>query len=202
LDPKDPNWMVVAAGTATSPPQLYYSHDAGKHWKASSGLSTRVQRNATIYFPTHRLYAAFNPNWQKTIVVADHDPSTDNLEFYVSANGGASFLHVSTLAQPKSQRPWPHVILPEAEKGNGYYYATRFYGNRIAFNPNAKPKTKPALVATTRFGAFISYDVGSTWQRIDTTAIAHHFVGLAWNGGYVYLASFGEGVLKSTKPLQ
>ncbi len=82
------------------------------------------------------------------------------------------------------------------------YYATRFYGNRLAFNPAAKSNATPALVLTTRFGAFISYDTGSSWRRIDLKSIAHHFIGVVWNDGYVYLASFGEGVIRSSSRLQ
>jgi hypothetical protein len=82
-----------------------------------------------------------------------------------------------------------------------FYYATRFYGNRVVFNP--KPQSgDPAVVETTRFGAFLSRDLGTTWTRIDTAAIPHHFIGADWSQGHLYLATFGEGIVRSTKSIQ
>ncbi|MGC1379780.1 MAG: hypothetical protein WA814_02010 [Candidatus Baltobacteraceae bacterium] len=203
VSPRNAEWMLVAAGTATSAPRLYYSHDAGRNWHDAAGLPTAMLPNATIYFPAHRLYAAFDPKRQATILLADHDPATDNIEIFRSLDGGATFSQTSTLVEPTTQRPWPNVALPKAESGNeSDYYATRFYGNRLVFNPQAGLNQRPAVVLTTRFGAYVSYDVGSTWRRIDTRAIAHHFIGAAWADGYVYLASFGESVIRSAAPLQ
>jgi photosystem II stability/assembly factor-like uncharacterized protein len=203
VSPKDPKTILVAAGTATSRPHLYYTHDGGAAWHKASGLGRGVLPNATIYFPTHGLFAAFDPHAPATIVVADHNPVTNNVEIYRSTNGAESFAHVSTLEQPPTQRPWPNIVLPapETRSRETSYYATRFYANRLVFNPQARKRTVPAVVLTTRFGAFLSNDTGSTWQRIDTKAIAHHFIGAAWNDGYVYLASFGQGVIKSATPL-
>ena len=82
------------------------------------------------------------------------------------------------------------------------YYATRFFANRLAFNPSAPHGTTPAVVLTTRFGAYVSFDTGLKWKRIDTKAIAHHFIGVDWNSGYVFLSSFGEGVIRSATPIQ
>jgi hypothetical protein len=84
---------------------------------------------------------------------------------------------------------------------DSFYYATRFYGNRVVFNPKPQPGD-PAVVVTTRFGAFLSRDLGTTWTRIDTTAISHHFIGAAWSQGHLYLATFGEGIVRSNKPIQ
>ncbi len=200
---QDPKTILVAAGTATSRPRIYYTHDGGAVWHRASGLARGVLPNATIYFPTHRLFAAFDPNAPATILVADHDPQTNDVEIFRSTDGAASFAHVSALEQPPTQRPWPTIVLPapESRSRNDSYYATRFYANRLVFNLQARKRTVPAVVLTTRFGAFLSNDTGSTWQRIDTTAIAHHFIGAAWNDGYLYLASFGQGVIKSATPL-
>lgn len=203
ISPRNSNWMLVAAGTATSRPRLYYSHDGGRRWAQASGLAIApISPNGFIYFPAHRLYAAYDPHNSSTIVVADHQPISNNVRIYRSVDGGRSFSKIGELEQPPTQRRWPDVTLPNLASEETPYYATRFYGNRLAFNPEAKPGTVPALVLTTRFGAFVSYDDGSTWQRIDGKSIAHHFIGVAWNDGYVYLASFGEGVIQSVTRLQ
>ena len=203
ISPKNAKWMLVAAGKAKVAPQLYYSHDGGRRWHESSGFGAAPQIVRTTYFPAHRLFAAFDPQHSATIVVADHEPGTDNIFVYRSTNGGESFKQSGELDEPPPQRHWPDVMLPNAERQEkSTYYATRFYGNRLAFNSAAKPQTIPAVVLTTRFGAFISYDTGASWQRIDAKSIAHHFIGVAWNDGHVYLASFGEGVIESATRLQ
>lgn len=196
-------WMLVATGDAKSAPQLYFSHDGGRRWHESSGFGAAPQIVRTIYFPAHRLFAAFDPQRPATIVVADHEPVTGDVFVYRSTNGGASFKKIGELDEPSTQRHWPDVMLPNLEsEEKATYYAARFYGNRLAFNPDAKQHAIPALVLTTRFGAFVSYDTGASWRRIDAKSIAHHFIGVTWNDGYVYLASFGEGVIKSATRLQ
>ncbi|MGA9640356.1 MAG: hypothetical protein WBQ72_03075 [Terriglobales bacterium] len=201
--PSDAQSIVVATGTSSTPSQLYYSHDGGKTWTQSSGLPT-TQPLAEMWFPTHRFFAAFDPLDAKTVLLSDHDPSTDNVLIYSSADGGQTFTLVNTFVQPVGQRQWPHLLRPKEERNphkDSFYYATRFYANRVVFNPTPK-SGNPDVVVTTRFGAFLSADLGTTWTRIDTTAVPHHFIGAAWAQGYVYLASFGEGVIKSKKPLQ
>ena len=203
--PSDGKTIVVATGTATTPSKLFYSHDGGVTWKRSSGLPiTQHIFPPTLWFPVHRFYAAFDPGDAHTILLADHDPATDNLLMFRSSDGGQTFTKVHTFVQPKPPRPWPLLLLPKEEKHpskDGFYYATRFFGNRVVFNPKAKTGD-PAVVLTTRFGAFLSRDLGTTWTRIDTKAIAHHFIGADWSQGYLYLASFGQGVIRSRTKVQ
>jgi photosystem II stability/assembly factor-like uncharacterized protein len=203
--PSDAKSIVVATGTSTSPSKLFYSHDGGKTWKQSSGLpKTQWVSPAQIYFPTHRFNAAFSSKDAQTVLLSDHDPKTDNVLMYRSSDGGQTFTHVHTFVQPKPQRHWPMLLRPKDDtrpRKDLFYYATRFYGNRVVFNP--KPQSgDPAVVETTRFGAFLSRDLGTTWTRIDTAAISHHFIGAAWSQGHLYLATFGEGIVRSNKPIQ
>ncbi len=205
VSPTNANVILVANGTATGPSHLSYSSDGGKTFHASTGLPTTGPSVPGLDFPVHRFYAAFDPKVPSTVLLIDHDPATDNVLLYRSVDTGATFALVSTLVQPVPPRPWPKLIVPnigEHPAPEVPYYATRFFGNRIAFNPAAKGKSIPLVVLTTRFGAYASSDIGSTWKRLDDATIAHDFVGVAWNAGYVYLASFGQGVLKSSAPLQ
>jgi len=206
VSPSDPNTIVVATGKTLDAPHLFVSHDGGTTWQRSTGLPRTPALPATsIYFPTHRFYATFEPNVTGVILLADHDPATDDILIYRSSDNGQSFSYQSTLIQPTPPRPWPNLLLPNAGERPApeiFYYATRFYGNRLAFNAQAPSQETPDVVLTTRFGAFLSSDVGTTWTRIDTAAIPHHFIGVSWIDGYVYLASFGEGVIKSSSPLQ
>ena len=200
--PSDAKSLVVATGTATSPSSLFYTHDGGTTWKQSSGLPIHVA--LSIYYPVHRFYAAFDPRDAKTVLLADHDPTTDNILMYKSSDGGQTFTLATTFVQPKPSRPWPHLKFPKNEEfpsKDAFYYATRFFGNRVVFNLKTSATT-PDVVLTTRFGAYLSTDLGATWTRVDGTAIAHHFIGAAWSQGYLYLASFGQGIVRSTTPIQ
>jgi hypothetical protein len=204
--PDDAKSIVVASGTATSRNHLAYSHDGGKTWHDATGLPrTAMPAQGTIYFATHRFFAAFEPGSKGTLLLVDHDPATDNVVVFKSTDNGVSFKRVKTFLQPPPPRPWPNLLFPnpdERVKKHIPYYATRFYGNRLAFNPAAGNGVTPAVVLTTRFGAFASFDTGATWTRIDMTSISHHFEGLGWSAGYVYLATYGEGVIRTSKPLQ
>jgi hypothetical protein len=206
VSPSDAKTIVVATGTATSPNHLYYTDDGGKKWTEASGLPKRVSaQQGTIYFATHRFYATFDPASPTTLLLCDHDPATDNILVYRSTDDAKSFVHVKTFVQPTPPRKWPNLVFPTSDErvtSKIPYYATRFYGNRLAFNPDAGKDVTPAIVLTTRFGAFASFDTGSTWARIDLTSITHQFEGLGWSKGYVYLASYGQGVIRSEKPLQ
>ena len=206
VSPTDAKSIIVATGTSTTPSKLYYSHDGGKTWTESTGLpKTQRVSPADVYFPTHRFYAAFDSKDAQTILLADHDPKTDNILMYRSTDGGQTFTHIHTFVQPPPQRPWPNLLFPEAgeyKPKDSYYYATRFYGNRVVFNPNPQ-SGDPDVVVTTRFGAFLSTDLGTTWKRIDNAAIAHQFEGAAWDGqGYLYISTYGQGIIRSTKPVQ
>jgi hypothetical protein len=206
VSPADAKTIVVATGTATSAPHLYYTHDGGRTWHKASGLPHTAGFNVQgIWFPVHRFYAAFEPKSPGKILLSDHDPATDNVLVFRSTDNAQTFSLVKTFVQPVPSRPWPHLFFPtskERPRPEVPYYATRFFGNRLAFNPHAPAGKTPAVVLTTRFGAYASFDDGSNWQRIDAAAIAHHFVGADWNKGFVYLASFGQGVIRSLTPLQ
>lgn len=211
VSPKNANEIILASGTLTSLPEVNYSHDGGKTFHLAGGLPTRVPATLPgLDYPVHRYYAAFDPKVPSTILLVDHDPASDDIILYRSVDAGQTFKRVSTLVEPKPPRLWPHLLLPNPNENPVHpkpgpdvpYYATRFFGNRIGFNPNAPGSTVPLVVLTTRFGAFASADIGTTWKRIDLTTITHHFIGLAWHNGYVYLASFGQGILKSNEPLQ
>lgn len=206
VSPVDANTIVVATGTATTAPHLYYTHDGGSTWHKATGLPTGVAPNqASQWFPVHRFYVAFEPGTAGSLLLCDHDPATDNVLVFRSTDNAQTFAHVMTFVQPAPSRPWPHLLFPTSDERRIHasrYYATRFFGNRLAFNTGAAQGVTPAVVLTTRFGAFVSFDVGTHWMRIDTTAIAHHFVGASWSGGHLYLASFGEGVIRSATRLQ
>ncbi len=205
VSPTDAKTIVVATGLATATPHLFYTHNGGTTWLQASGLPSHAAfPPGVLYFPVNRFYVSFDPKHSGTVLLADHDPSTDNILVFRSVDNAKTFALVKTFVQPPPSRPWPHLNFPRGTERTKKirYYATRFFGNRLAFNPQARTGITPAVILTTRFGAFASFDDGTTWQRIDTAAISHHFVGISWNNGFVYLASFGQGVIRSSTPLQ
>ena len=205
VSPSDSNTIVVATGTGTNRPHFYYSHDGGATFHLATGLPARALPNLTLYYPTNRFYAAFDPAAPGTVLLADHDPATDDILIYKSTDNAQTFVRVKRFDQPVPSRPWPHLRFPTAHERaarNARYYATRFFGNRLSFNPAPPTGIAPAVVLTTRFGAYASFDIGTTWERIDKKAVPHHFIGVSWNSSYVFLSTFGEGVIRSTKPIQ
>jgi hypothetical protein len=195
-----PKSMLVETGTAKTENHVFASSDGGVTWHESTGLPQGGAPAIEQYFPAHQYYAAFAPKTAETVLLADHDPVSNDLLIFRSLDGGLRFTHVATLVQPSTQRPWPDYQLPAEEEHpnrSARYYAERFYGNRLAFDPQASSGCRPPVILTTRFGAFQSFDTGATWRRIDRSAIPHHFIGVTWVNGVVYLASFGGGVIAS-----
>jgi len=201
VSPIRPKVMAVATGTAKTPNHVFASRDGGVTWHESTGLPQGATPSLEQYFPTHQFYAAMDPNVAETLLLADHDPGSNSVLVFRSLDGGLRFSHVATLVQPPTQHPWPDYQFPGEEEHldrGTRYYAERFYGNRLAFDPQAPSGCKPSVILTTRFGAFQSFDTGTTWRRIDRSAVPHHFIGVTWLHGVVYLASFGGGVIASS----
>jgi hypothetical protein len=195
-----PKSMLVATGTASTPNAVYASLDGGVTWHQSKGLPQGIVPMIEQYFPAHQFYAAFDPGASGTVLLADHDPVSNNVLIFRSVDDGLKFTHVATLVQPSTQRPWPDYQFPGEDEHldrGARYYAERFYGNRLAFDPTPPSGCRPSVILTTRFGAFQSFDTGTSWIRIDRSAIPHHFVGVTWVNKTLYLASFGGGVLAS-----
>jgi hypothetical protein len=150
--------VVVSGSSPTSANTVNYTTDGGSTWHLSGGLPATAPASP-IFFPVHRFYAAFDPLNASIVLVADHDPATNNVLIYKSTDGGAHFLPAQTFAQPKTQRPWPisntsgnPPASSKKDESAGYYYAIRFYGNRPAATrpmlclPRASARLFPATM--------------------------------------------------------
>lgn len=49
----------------------------------------------------------------------------------------------------------------------------------------------------TRTGIYVSANFGDTWQNVTGISVPTFFTDVAWDGGYLYAATFGEGVLQA-----
>jgi hypothetical protein len=52
-----------------------------------------------------------------------------------------------------------------------------------------------ALASNT--GVYLSTDLGDHWQNVSGNSVPGYFSDVAWDGGYLYTSTFGEGVLRS-----
>lgn len=72
----------------------------------------------------------------------------------------------------------------------------------IAFNPTPLDGDVPIAAIATSSGLFVTTDRGASWQRIDQNTISHIFTKVVWRQGYLYVGTYGQGILASTAQLQ
>lgn len=200
VDPSNGSHIVVS-DMRNGKSSLYVTTDAGKTWKKSSGV-----------LPTPFWYAiTISPANGQTILASSVDKTND---VYVlrSTNGGRTFSRVATvtnapLLRGRIDRDRTLLVKPgerrrerpdEGASSQAFVYSPE---REIRYNQDVTSGT-PDVAITTLRGAFVSTDDGSTWKRIDAGLISHSFWGIRWVGGYLYIASDGQGVLRSTSVVQ
>lgn len=67
----------------------------------------------------------------------------------------------------------------------------------IAFNPASPPGTAPVVALATTGGVYASGDLGRTWLNIGGNATPHTFSYVHWDSGYLWVSTYGQGVLRS-----
>ncbi|MDH2910631.1 MAG: hypothetical protein HKL92_01670 [Candidatus Eremiobacteraeota bacterium] len=219
VDPEnDNNLFAIVTNASTGSGAIEYSTNGGGTWTAS--LTT---------FTTAPAALAIDPQNSSDIVAVG---GSGALTIYTSTNGGVSFtssspsgLSVARQAMSVLARrtqtfplrfapprpPWrfdgingrlsPPVAPEEWVKAA----IQPQYATAIEFNPNAPAGQDPILALSTGFGLFASPDLGTTWTRLDTPgsgAISRRFTKVEWLGGYLYASTDGQGLLRSTGPLQ
>ncbi len=195
VDPRNGNHIVVGdlSGHGSN---LAVTFDGGRHWQRARGVPS-----------TQFWYAvAIDPARPATVLATSVDAG-GNVFVLRSLDGGKTFVRGATvvnapfvagrLGERHPRRPGlrraPAMHQPFGPPPAFVYSPAR----AICFDPSATRADAP-VVLTTQRGAYLSRNDGTSWQRIDATTIAHSFWGIAWNAGYLYLASDGQGVLRST----
>ncbi|MBV8148666.1 MAG: hypothetical protein JO092_06220 [Candidatus Eremiobacteraeota bacterium] len=163
--------------------------DGGKTWARAAGVpATTFWYSATISPRNGRL------------VLASSVDAANNVFVLRSTDGGLHFTRIATVTNaPLLRGPVDRDLrrlLPQAPPAFVYSPA-----REIRFNQDVTKGT-PEVALTTLAGAYVSRDLGASWQRLDSGLVAHSFWGIRWNAGYLYLGSDGQGVLKSSRPLQ
>lgn len=195
VDPHNRLHMLVSdmtSGTAT----ISSTFDGGATWTASNVPSGEPYWYAIAISPV-------NGN---NVVAANADAS-GNVFSLASGDGGRTFgaastaaLHARVVHGFGAAREVGGRWKNTAEgRGSGRHYFAYSPLRAIRFDQDATSGT-PCAILTTSLGAYESCDFGSAWSRIDQALSVHSFWDVRWTGGYVYLASDGEGVLRSLAP--
>jgi hypothetical protein len=173
---------------------LEVTFDGGKTWTRAAGVPV------TAFW-----YAATISPVNGKLVLASSVDAADNVFVLRSTDGGLHFTKVANVTNaPLLRGPIPDTLrrgnAPDssAQASEAFVYSPE---REIRFNQDVTKGT-PDVALTTLSGAYLSTDLGTTWHRLDDELVAHSFWGIRWNNGYLYLGSDGQGVLKSTRPLQ
>ena len=179
---------VVVSDMGTGKATLSASFDGGKSWRVASGVPT------ASFWQT----ASISPVNGSIVLAADVD-ANDNVYVLRSTNGGRSFQRTATVVNAPLIRGRKEADENLEIKRPPYFDYSPV--RELRFNQDVRHGVSDAVLTTLR-GAFLSTDNGSTWHRLDSNLVAHSFWGTRWRDGYLYLASDGQGVLKSSEPVQ
>jgi hypothetical protein len=192
---------ILVSDLRPSGSTLSTTFDGGKTWTRAKGVP------ASAFWYT----VAVSPVNGQTVLAASVDAST-NVFVLRSTDGGRTFVRtqIVTTAPALAGRidADRHGRLhlrgrdDDAESAGGAPAAFLYSPVReIRYNQDRTRGVADAVLTTLR-GAFLSSDDGSTWSRIDRATVAHSFWGARWRGGYLYLGSDGQGLLRSDAPVQ
>jgi photosystem II stability/assembly factor-like uncharacterized protein len=189
IDRSDGRHILVGDLKGLRESSIEVTTNGGKTWARAAGVpATAFWYSATISPANGRL------------VLASSVDSADNVFVLRSTDGGLHFTKIANVTNaPLLRGPVDRDLrrlLPQAPPAFVYSPA-----REIRFNQDVT-KGVPDVVLTTLNGAYLSRDLGATWHRLDDALIAHSFWGIRWNAGYLYLGSDGQGVLRSSRPLQ
>lgn len=187
IDPNDGQHIIVGGLAEQKYSSLDVTFNGGKTWKHASGVPvTAFWYSATI-----------SPSNGQTVLASSVD-AANNVFILRSTDGGVTFRKTATVANaPLIRGQVDRDLARRLPEPPAFIYSP---ARQILFNTTTS-KTPYAVVTTLR-GAFLSTDLGSTWKRLDAALISHSFWGIRWNGGYLYLGSDGQGIVKSRQPLQ
>lgn len=199
VDAKNGRHIVVSDLNANRS-SLSVTFDGGTTWQRARGVPATAFWYSVTISPT-------NPRH----VLATSVDAANNVFVLRSTDGGARYTRLGSIvnaplirgrlesdrhAGRRGERREPERRQPFGPPPAFVYSPAR----EIRYDPAARTGTPPVVVTTLR-GAYLSRDDGTTWRRIDRTTIAHSFWSIGWLNGYLYLASDGQGILRSTTRL-
>ena len=219
VDPEnDNNLFAIVTNASSSTGTIEYSTNGGSTWTAT-----------TTTFTTAPAALAIDPQNSQDIVAVG---GSGALTIYTSSNGGVSFTGnqpgglavarqmMSVLARRTQtfplrfappRPPWrlgginARLSPPVAPEEWAQATIAPQYATSLEFNPAAPAGQDPILALSTGFGLYASPDLGVTWTRLDmpgSGAISRRFTKVEWLDGYLYASTDGQGLLRSSAPLQ
>jgi len=180
---------------------LSVTTDGGSTWTKATGVP-----------PTRFWYAMTIAPANGKIVLASSVDAKHNVFVLRSTDGGKTFTKIAVVTNA------PLIVgrvglerhdllrmrgsrIRESESGKGGQAFVYSPERELKYNQNVTKGT-PDVVITTLRGAYLSADNGKTWQRLDKGLVSHSFWGIRWLKGYLYLASDGQGIVRSTTAVQ
>jgi photosystem II stability/assembly factor-like uncharacterized protein len=182
------NGSHILVGDLGSGSTIHVTFNGGKTWMQSVGVP-----------PTGFWYSATISPLDGWLVLASSVDAANNVFVLRSTDGGKTFRRTALVTNaPLLRGRIDSDLAQRLHQSEAFVYSP---ARQILFNQDAKTGN-PDVVVTTLRGAYLSTDLGATWQRLDGALISHSFWGIRWNGGYLYLATDGQGIVKSTTALQ
>lgn len=151
--------------------KLEVTHDGGQTWTAVPVGQVQGQ----TWLP---VTLAVNPAAPRVVLVGTSGPPLSGGGVFRSTDGGNSFSPANNGLDPRGGQPWPDSIF------------------RISYDPSLSG----AAVAVRFSGVYLSTDNASGWTSIQDNIVPNFFSSAAWDSGYLYVTTFGEGLLRLAGP--
>jgi len=190
---------ILVSDLAHGKSSISMTGDGGKTWTKATGVPSTPFWYAITISPV-----------DGHVVLASSVDTKNDVFVLRSTDGGRSFTRVATvvnapLLRARADREHrlqrggvEHVRESESATPEAFVYSPE---RAIRYNQRITHGV-PDVAITTLRGAYLSSDNGSTWHRLDAGLVAHSFWEIRWLNGYLYLASDGQGILRSTAPVQ
>jgi photosystem II stability/assembly factor-like uncharacterized protein len=153
----------------------------------SKGLSVSTDGGSTWTL------ASGLPSTTNPYSVVMHPTDTKTVVAIVSASGGQAVYRSTDGGQTFSK-------LTNTVAATGNTNLAMNNAGKLPFDPVNNPPY--IALSSNNTGAWLSKDLGNTWQRLDTQMVAHKVTAVQWLNGTLYMATYGQGILKSNIPLQ
>ncbi|MGC8486234.1 MAG: hypothetical protein ACP5O6_11490 [Candidatus Baltobacteraceae bacterium] len=220
VDPEnDNNLFAIVTNASTGTGTIEYSTNGGATWTATTTTFTTAPAALAIDPQNSQYIVAVGGSGALTIYTS----TNGGLSFTSAQPGGLAVARqmMSVLARRTQtlplrfappRPPWrlgginARLSPPVAPEEWAQATIAPQYATSLEFNPAAPAGQDPILALSTGFGLYASGDLGQTWTRLDggtnATTISRRFTKVEWLDGYLYASTDGQGLLRSSAPLQ
>ncbi len=219
VDPENDKNLFAIVTNASGGGTIEYSTDGGSTWTATQSTFTTAP-SALAIDPQNSLDIVAVGGFGALTI---YSSSNGGVTFTGAQPGGLSVARqmMSVLARRRQtfplrfappRPPWRlggingRLSPPVAPEEWAQATIAPQYATSLEFNPAAPAGQDPILVLATGYGLYGSGDLGQTWTRLDggsnATTISRRFSKVEWLDGYLYASTDGQGLLRSSEPLQ